>query len=102
AALPDPRITAADLRPFHVVEWVDRHPAWGACQRRGAIIAIQRPFNWAAKLGYIEANPIAHVEKPRATRRETFVTPDEWAKIRDSYAPGDPFRDLLEFSWETG
>jgi integrase len=102
AALPDPRMTAAALRPFHVVEWADKHTAWGDCQRCGAIIAVQRPYNWAVKLGYIESNPIAYIEKPRARRREAFVTPAEWATIRDSFPVGDPFRDLLEFCWETG
>jgi integrase len=95
-------MAAAALRPFHITEWVDSHPTWGACQRRGAIIAIQRPFNWAAKLGYIDANSIAYVEKPRATRREAFVSTAEWMKIRNHYPEGDPFRDLLEFCWETG
>ena len=102
ASLPNPRLAAADVRPFHVVEWVDRHSTWGPSQRRGAIIAIQRPFNWATKLGYIDSNPVAHVEKPRAPRREAFVSPEEWARIRDHYPDGDPFRDLLEFCWETG
>src|SRR4051794_25968125 len=41
ASLPDPHISATALRPYHVVEWADRHPTWGACQRRGAIIAVQ-------------------------------------------------------------
>jgi integrase len=102
SSLPDPLIAAAALRPFHVVEWADKHTTWGDCQRRGAVVAVQRPFNWAVKLGYIASNPIAHIEKPRAKRRETFVTPAEWLKIRDRYAEGDPFRDLLEFCWETG
>ena len=102
AFLSDTRLKALTVRPFHVIEWVDHHPTWGTSQRRGAIIAIQRPFNWATKLGYIDSNPIAHIEKPCAPRRETFVTPEEWIRIRYSYCDGDPFRDLLEFCWETG
>ena len=43
----------ADLKPYHVVQWADRHTSWGANYRRGAIVAIQRPMNWAVKLGYI-------------------------------------------------
>ena len=39
---------------------------------------------------------------PPCQRREQAVTPEEWVKIRDRYADGDPFRDLLEFCWETG
>jgi integrase len=90
------------LKPYHVVEWVDKHPSWGAAFRRGVIVALQRPFNWAVKLGYIPANPIRYIEKPQVNRREQSVTPTEWAKIRDHYEDGNPFRDLLEFAWETG
>ncbi len=102
-SLPAPAdMPATDLRPYHVVEWLDRHPTWGPNYRRGAMIAIQRPFNWAAKLGYISTSPIAYLEKPQATRREQVVTVEEWEAIRDHYAEGDCFRDLLEFAWETG
>jgi integrase len=95
-------LPVADLKPFHVVEWIDRNPQWGPTVRRQAVIAVQRPFNWAAELGYIPVNPVAGVEKPAAKRRETAVTPAEWATIRDSYAEGDPFRELLEFCWTSG
>jgi hypothetical protein len=58
--LNDPaEMPVSDLKPFHVVEWADKHPSWGDNYRRGAIIAVQRPFNWAAKLGYIVASPMA-------------------------------------------
>ena len=29
---------AASLRPFHVVEHIDKHPTWGPNQRRGGIV----------------------------------------------------------------
>ena len=93
---------AADLKPFHVVEWVDSHATWGANQRRGAVIAVQRPFNWAAKLGYLPTSPLRGVEKPKAERREQVVSPEDYGVIVASYREGDPFRDLLEFLWEAG
>jgi integrase len=93
---------ASSLRPFHVIEWTDKHPGWGANYRRGAIIAIQRPFNWATKLGYIDASPIRNIEKPQAKRREQVIGETEWQAIRDHYPEADPFRQLLEFAWETG
>jgi integrase/recombinase XerC len=97
------RLPAKDIKPFHVVEWVDSHgDAWSNAYRRGGIIAIQRPFNWAEELGYIPANPIKKIAKPQPQRREQIVTPGEWVSIRDSYAEGDPFRDILEFGWESG
>lgn len=96
------RFPAEKLKPFHVTEWIDRHPTWGPTFRRMHIISVQRPYNWAVRLGYIETNPIRGIDKPPCKRREQVVTPDQWLTIRDHYAEGDPFRDLLEFVWETG
>src|SRR5262249_4522790 len=46
-------------RPIHVQRWVDSHPGWKT-GKRGAIVAVQRAFNWAAKMGLIESNPIRY------------------------------------------
>jgi len=94
-------LPAAELRPHHILEWLEAHPQWGPTRRRNAIIHVQRPYNWAFKLGYIETNPIRHIEKPRASRRENPVTPEDFAAIL-SKVKDQPFRDLLTFSWETG
>jgi integrase len=93
----------AELKPFHVLEWIYSHgDDWSPVYQRGAIIAIQRPFNWAAdEMGYIDS-PIKRIKKPTPQRREQFVTPEVWEKIKNHYAEGDPFRELLEAAWETG
>ena len=97
------RLAVGQLKPFHVVEWVDSHGgAWSPACRRGAIIAVQRPFNWAAKLGYVPATPLPFVEKPKAQRREQALSATDWGRIKASYPAGDPFVELLEFCWETG
>jgi integrase len=101
--LPNPdQMPVSELKPYQVIEWADQHDSWGDNYRRGALIAVSRPFNWAARIGYIDASPIPYIEKPRPTRREQVVTVEEWEAIRDHYVKGDPFRDLLEFAWETG
>lgn len=92
---------AADLRPFHVVEWVDSKPAWGANQKRGAIVAVTRPFNWAAKLGYIAVSPVRGVEKPAPTKRDSRMTPADFALLL-SHVKDEPFRNLLTFAYEAG
>ncbi len=100
--LPNPLATpAADLRPFHVVEWVDSKATWGANQKRGAIVAVTRPFNWAAKLGYIAASPVRGVEKPSPTKRDSRMTPADFALLL-SHVQDEPFRDLLTFAYEAG
>ncbi len=64
-------LAATALRPFQVIEWVDKHPSWGDTTRRNAIVAIQRPYNWADELGCIPLSPIRRIKKPQARRRET-------------------------------
>jgi integrase len=95
-------LLVTDLKPFHVIEWIDKHPDWSSAYRRGAIIAAQRPFNWAEELGYIPANPIKKIKKPQPQRRDNPVTTDDFTGIIERYAEDDPFRDLLEFAWHSG
>ncbi|MCE9561169.1 MAG: tyrosine-type recombinase/integrase [Planctomycetes bacterium] len=92
---------AVDLRPFHVAEWVDSKVTWGANQKRGAIIALTRPFNWAAKLGYIAVSPVRGVEKPTPTKRDSRMTPADFETLL-SRVKDDQFRDLLVFAFEAG
>ena len=101
ATLPD-NLLVADLRGLHIEEWLSTKPTWGANQRRGAIVAVTRPLNWAAKLGYIDVNPVRGVERPAPQRRESKLRPADFEAIIDLHTPDDPFRTLLVFAWETG
>src|SRR5262249_23234095 len=76
--------------------------SWSDAYRRGGIVAIQRPFNWAVELGHLADSPIKKVPKPKAQRRESAVSPEDFAVILGRFPEGDPFRDLLEFAWHTG
>jgi integrase len=91
-----------DLKPFHVIKWVDKHPDWSPTYRRGAIIALQRPFNWAEELGYVAISPIKKIKKPQAQRRENPVSPENFNAIMAHYSEGDRFHDLLLFAWHSG
>src|SRR5262249_51217209 len=72
---PSDRFPVSELKPYHVVEWADSHgETWSKAYKRGGIIAIQRPFNWAAELGYIPASQVLKVPKPKAQRRENPVS----------------------------
>lgn len=95
-------LPATELRPFHISEWVDSHgEEWGPTTRRNAMVQVQRPFNWAFKLGYIPENPIRHLEKPTAKRRDNHVTAEDFAEIV-GHVKDLRFRDLLTFAWEAG
>jgi integrase len=64
-------------------------------------VAVTRPFNWAAKLGYIAASPVRGVEKPSPTKRDSRMTPADFALLL-SHVQDGPFRDLLTFAYEAG
>src|SRR5262249_15638661 len=70
--------------------------------RRGAIVAVQRPFNWAEEMGHIAASPVKKIEKPQPRRRDNPITPEDFNAIIARYKDNDPFRDLLEFAWHSG
>lgn len=90
------------LKPFHVIEWTDSHNTWGDTYKRGAIVAVQRVYNWAEEMGYIESTPIKKIKKPMAKRREIFMTKEDYDGIFSGLSLKDPFRDLLKFVWQTG
>ncbi len=98
----DRAMPVMDLKPYHVVEWVDSKERWGNTYKRGAIVAVQRLCNWAAEMGYVEATPLKRVAKPPAGRRDNHVTPDEFAAMLAKLPEDDPFRDFFLFIWATG
>jgi integrase len=100
-SLPDIELSTDDLKPFHVHRWVDSQKTWGASCKRGAITAVQRAFLWAEKLGHIDKSPIRHVEKPKAERRDNPLSQEDFEELI-ACVNDQPFRDLLQFCWDTG
>lgn len=99
-SLPD-GLTVAAIRPFHVQQYLDAKTTWSSSTKRGAVIAIKRAFNWVEKMGHIDRNPLRHVEKPEAGRREQINSRQEHERIL-SLTKDQEFRDLLTAAWETG
>lgn len=88
------------LKPLHVQQWLDAHPTW-VTGRRGAIIAVQRAMNWAARIRHITDNPIRYMEKPAQGRREQIITASEHKRMLET-TTDECFRDLLITCWEVG
>lgn len=94
-------LTIAQLRNYHVQQWVDSFESLSPGSKRNHCRAVQRAMRWAARQGYVEVSPIAHLEKPAAGKREQVVSPDEFQLILD-LTKDSAFRDLLTVTWETG
>ena len=96
-----PTLRASQLRPYHIQRWLDANPKWSDTHKRGCIIAVQRAFSWATKMGYAQASTVVHVEKPSAVQRDVIITKAEFEQLLGLVRDED-FRDLLIVSWETG
>ena len=99
-----PSITIDKLEPYHVYQWLDSEPGWKT-GRRGAMVAVQAAFNWAAKAGILKTiggkSPVSTLQKPQQGRREQLVTEPEYREVL-ALARDQEFTDLLDLSWETG
>jgi integrase len=93
-------LTTAELKPFHVQQWLDGKPGWKT-GKRGAVIAVVRAFNWAVRMGHINAHALKSMEKPRAGRRDCLISDEQFAEILSVVRDAD-FRELLTVCWETG
>ncbi|MBA3727227.1 MAG: tyrosine-type recombinase/integrase [Armatimonadetes bacterium] len=94
-------LTVEELRPFHLDAWLRTHPGWSPGMQRGALVSIQRAFNWAIKQGLIVTSPIEGLEKPPQGRRENVIAPATYQVILE-HVKGQAFRDLLITAWEIG
>lgn len=97
-----PKLKAVQLEPHHVTEWVAKNYSKQADNTvRAAIRSVQRACNWAVREGYLLKSPVASVEKPRQTRREVYIVPEQWEQMF-ALATDDHERDFLAFMRETG
>jgi integrase len=96
-----PTLTTSEIRPYHVQEWIDGMEGISSGTKRNYCRSIKRAMRWAKRLGYIDDNPIADMEQPKAGKRETVISQEEFDAILQR-VPDRYFRDLLITTWETG
>lgn len=89
---------ASELTPADMLAWADRYQ-WSNWTRRQKLTSVQAAFVWATKTRIIDSNPVAWIEKPPKTKRETLVDNDQLKKLLDS---DTDFRDLVQFVSLTG
>lgn len=92
-------MTVADLRPYHVVEYMDSGE-WSDSYKRNVAGAVQRAFKWAVSVGLIDMHPCTYIPKPKGGRRETPITKLEYRIILQH--SDKHFSDVATFAWETG
>jgi hypothetical protein len=94
------KLSIDELCGYHLQSYVDGLDC-SPGHRRGIIIACQRPFRWAYKLGRIDRFPLGGVEKPPAGKREVVLSDAEFKTLL-SFVHDRDFADLLTVSLECG
>jgi integrase len=91
AALGD--APAGALAPHRAKAWAEGR-GWGPTTVYNALTAVKAAWSWGKKLGHLEADPLAALERPRPRRREAVMDAGQFAAVLGTVA--DPaFRELL-------
>lgn len=90
------------VRPIVLSRWADcEYGKLSDSTRWAAYRSVIRMFNWARKQGLIRHNPVDGVEKPQPSRREDFISPEQFETLL-GLVKSPCFRDVLVAMWETG
>jgi len=95
-----PYLMLNELRPLHLLVWIDEHAAWKPSTKFGAIRAAQTFCRWAVSMQYLSASPLVGMKKPVLAARVELVTLAEVKRMMR--ASPKTFRHVLRFSWDTG
>jgi len=75
-------LKARDLRPFHVLGWLESTRAQSPNTINDRIAFFSGMMNWAKRHGYIDFdNPLADMDKQQAKIRQEFVPPERFAEL---------------------
>jgi len=86
--------------PFDLAAWFSENPGWvSEWTRHRHCKSVQRPFNWASKMGLIQKNPFLGFSQPKGPPGRA-MTDDEFAALAAGVAV--PFGRILRFLRYTG
>lgn len=97
-------IVIADLRPFHVSQWMDSNPQWNVSSRRTAMSVIYSALNWSKKEGYIDNNPLhGRLKRPAIVSRgeEVYLNEENYGLLLSACGT-DSHREILTALYRTG
>lgn len=100
-------LSIRELRPYHVLEWLDIEQGWNATTGHHASQAVKRAIEWARKVGRIETNPIDSVSVKKGEPRDFTIDRDLYRLLVDSVASDNRIRvrafvPVLRALWLSG
>lgn len=96
-----PNLTASELKPFHVQEWVDSYPNHSKTTTRNYMRTVKRCLKWANHLGYIDHDPLKSLEIPSGEAKDSYLSPDQFQEIL-RFTTDPNLRDLMIATYDCG
>ena len=95
------RCQLRELKPFHLVAWVESHPTWNRMATLAhAANSVRGCFGWAVKMGIIDRDPFKGVRYISHDTRKPITSAEHAALL--ARTKDTNFTDLLVFLWESG
>lgn len=107
-------LTVDDITPSRVHQWItDTYGNLSASAQHAAARAVVRAFNFAVQERIIPTSPLIGFRKPAPSRRESTVTPVQYAACLKAAVESRrvdgiweqvrlPIRDVIKMLWHTG
>ncbi len=95
-----PDLRAADVRPYHVENWVADY-SMSQTSRRNYLRAVKRCLKWAVVQGYLNRNPVEAMEVPAGEHKEVVISDTEYQQLL-TYIRSPQLADLVKVTWESG
>lgn len=95
-----PNLSVQALKPLHVEEWASEKIR-SINTRRNLMRAVKRCFRWAYAQGYLDRNPLEHLEIPSAEPKEVYISPAEFSELLENVS-NDEFKQLLVVTYQVG
>ncbi|MEM1225992.1 MAG: tyrosine-type recombinase/integrase [Planctomycetota bacterium] len=72
-----------DLRVYHVKDWVNSKPNWGATTKHHAAEAVKGAFKWAFDEGRIDKHPVNGLSVAKGDPRDFLISEDLHGRLLD-------------------
>ena len=93
-------VRSAELRAYHIREWLSKHPTWNATTRKHAGAIIKGWSKWCEAEGLLDIDRLRSAKLPTALTREA-ADPADLIRLEKAIRD-DAFRDFYVVLYDTG
>lgn len=91
-------MNAANLQPHHIARYLEQHPSPVTANREIAVLSVA--YRKAMRIGMVNTNPCAGVEKNKEKPRDRYVTDEEFLAVKSLCDPW--LQAVMDLAYITG